>query len=379
MAASEHNRQGSVKNPDKNREIRNGNCRSKSCKKLKYAEQKCKELKSKEQKLTEQRLKEQRLTKQKLRKQKRKRRRLWLWGMTAVAFLLALWGLAAEEQVRILPDYPQVDITEYLNRQNLTEGEYSLLFQQTGLAPSGIDALRGEGRQAELLILQEKLFAEVPVICKANTLITREEKIAKEDRITEGNGLADPAEISAGGVTGQQEALYASIPCVEEGDILITFNSHFLGWRNGHAAMVVDAKRGLTLEASVLGSDTAVMSMEHWKQYPSFVVLRLKGADREERSAIAEYAGEQMTGVPYRLTAGWGDWIYSAECASSQVSDTPTGEAITGTQCAHLVWYVYEQFGYDLDSDGGLVVTPRDLYESPMLEVVQVYGMRIVP
>ena len=31
--------------------------------------------------------------------------------------------------------------------------------------------------------------------------------------------------------------------------------------------------------------------------------------------------------------------------------------------------------GYDLDSDGGFVVTPDDLYHSDLLELVQIYGI----
>ena len=103
-----------------------------------------------------------------------------------------------------------------------------------------------------------------------------------------------------------------------------------------------------------------MVSMEHWTHYPSFAVLRLKNTSEQERKAIADKAREQMTGIPYHLTAGI--WKENA-----------------GTQCAHLVWYAYHQFGYDLDSDGVLIVTPRDLYDSPLLEVIQIYGMPIVP
>ena len=276
---------------------------------------------------------------------KHKKRKLWLWGMTAVAFLLILWGVAAENGARTLPSYPQIDITEYLNQKKLSADDYTILFRQTGLARSGVDALRSEGRERELLFLQEKLFAEVPVECTPNTIITREERIA-----------------------GGQDDIYTSIPYVENGDILVTFNSHALGWRNGHAAIVVDAEKRLTLEARVLGSDSIVMSMEHWKTYPSFVVLRLKDATKEERAAIAEFAGNSIVDIPYHLTAGLGKKLFNND-----------GQTITGTQCAHLVWYAYQQFGYDLDSNGGLIVTPHDLYKSPLLEVVQVYGMPILP
>lgn len=83
--------------------------------------------------------------------------------------------------------------------------------------------------------------------------------------------------------------------------------------------------------------------------------LRLKDVPAQTRAEIADYARENLTGVPYRLSAGM--W------------DAP------GTQCAHLVWSAYSRFGYDLDSDGGRIVTPKDLYESPLLEIVQIYGM----
>ena len=266
-------------------------------------------------------------------KRKRTKRRLWLWGLTAVAFLLVLWGVAAEEDARYLPEYPRVNIEEYLYKGSLSDEDYDLLFQQTGLAPPGVDALRGKGRQTQLLKLQEQFFAQVPIVCRANTILTREERIA-----------------------ARTDA--ALIPYVEEGDILITFNSHAFGWRNGHAAMVVDAENRVTLEAQVLGRDTAVVSLESWTYYPSFAVLRLKKATLQERQEIANWALNNMADIPYRLTAGL--WQQNK-----------------GTQCAHLVWYSYHHFGYDLDSDGGLIVTPRDIYNSPILEVIQVYGMPV--
>lgn len=286
------------------------------------------------------------------------KRRLGLLGITAVAFLLLLWGTAAEKQTRYTPVYEMVDIEEYLHKEELSQEEYILLFRQTGLARVAVDELRAKGRQEELLTLQEKFFKQVPIECRANTIISREERIV-------GNSIAeDSVTISAERTLESTRDRYADIPHVENGDILITFNCHVLGWRNGHAAIVVDAEKGLTLEARVLGTDSEVISMEHWKQYPSFVILRLKSVEQAQRAKIAEYAKTQMTGMPYRLTAGWGDWMYP--------------EALTrGTQCAHLVWSAYHAFGYDLDSDGGMIVTPHDLYESDLLEFVQVYGMPI--
>jgi len=44
------------------------------------------------------------------------------------------------------------------------------------------------------------------------------------------------------------------------------------------------------------------------------------------------------------------------------------------THCAHLVWRAFKQFGIDLDSNGGKIVKPQDIANSPHLEVVQIYG-----
>lgn len=291
--------------------------------------------------------------------QKHKKRKLWLWGITAVAFLLWLWTIDAEQQARCTPEYNKVNIEDVIRKDRLTEEEYVLLFRQTGLAAVAVDTLRAEGREMELPVLQDKFFAEIPIECKPNTIISREERITDKDELKQSYSVAAERAVKL------PKNNRAHIPYVENGDILITFNSHVLGWRNGHAAIVVDADRGLTLEARVLGTDSAITSMEHWECYPSFAVLRLKGAGERERADIAAYALENMIKRPYRLTAGWGDWMYPENMTE-------------GTQCAHLVWSAFDHFNYNLDSDGGWIVTPRDIFESSLLEVIQVYGMPIL-
>lgn len=175
------------------------------------------------------------------------------------------------------------------------------------------------------------------------------------------------------------------IPVLEDGDILITFNSHFLGWRNGHAAIVIDADKGRTLEALTLGQNSSVRSVESWENRPAFAVLRLRDATVEKRAEIADYAEDNLEELPYRLTAGMWDWTsVLRKTEDYRAMEVPVAEAegitetasLTGTHCAHLIWYAYDKFGYNLDSDGGLIVTPRDLYDSPLLEIVQVYGMK---
>jgi len=250
-----------------------------------------------------------------------------IWG------ILHLWELCAEKGAHYTPDYPRVNLQLYVKKEKLEKGDYELLFKQTGLGPAAINTLWDEGRREEIVRVQEYFFEEVAVSCERNTVISKEESLHKD---------------------GGDYKVY--IPVIDEGDILLTFNTHVFGWRVGHAALVVNAQEQKTLEARVLGTDSTVMTMSHWEKYPSFVVLRLKGIPLEECSLIAENALHKLQGVPYSLHAGL------------------LGQG-KGTHCSHLVWSAFKQYGYDLDSDGSWPVTPRDIFESPLLEIVQVYGM----
>lgn len=302
--------------------------------------------------------------------------------------ILAIWSYSVEEDVHFTPDYPMEDITPYLDKGMLTGEEYETLYQQTGLSRLAVDCLREQNRSEELLAVQERFFAEVKTSCEWSWFIFRETLRQQEN--------SEEAQVAASAQPKDDTGMF---PELEDGDILITFNSHFFGWRNGHAAIVVDAEAGRTLEALMLGRDSAILSVDDWMDRPSFAVLRLSGASKEERAQIAEYAERELVQLPYRLSAGiWEAEAYDAgeydagacdtgECNTeacdtrayetrAECAETDGGAAeLSGTQCAHLIWYAYEQFGYDLDSDGGLLVTPRDLYESPLLEVVQIYGM----
>ena len=261
---------------------------------------------------------------------------------------LLLWQEGTEPKAYIKPQYSKENIELLINKKVLTENDYKLLFRQTGLGPAAVDFLRSNNRQQELGELQALFFAEVEVECEANTIISKEERIEEVKLPIKDRGRA-------------------KIPYVEAGDILITFNCHAFGWRNGHAALVVEAEDRLALAARVRGTDSSIGAMAHWERYPSFAVLRLKGASKEQRAEIAAYAAENLIDVPYRLEAGVWERVWKSEKEA----------ALSGTQCAHLIWYTYQHFGYNLDSDGGVIVTPRDLYESPLLEVIQIYGMNI--
>ena len=153
-----------------------------------------------------------------------------------------------------------------------------------------------------------------------------------------------------------RKMLQAELPPLEDGDILVTDSTYCLLYRHGHAAIVVDASRGLTLESYGVGTRSRLSAVSEWRRYPHVLVLRLD-APKEVRSAIAGYAKEKMTGLPYRLITG-------------MVDDKDMKGNYWGTQCAHLVWAAFDAMGYDIDGDGGWLVTPADFTKSGLLRIV---------
>lgn len=267
----------------------------------------------------------------------------------ALWLALTLWTEHAEAGAHYTPECAKADLGPILQKGKLASADYVVLFQQTGMARAGVDELYASGRQWMLLGLQERFLAEAEVECSCGDFFIRSERLTDFREV-----------VHDGNMAGMPESPdFYFLPTVQNGDILITFSGHIFGWRSGHAAIVVDARERLTLEAIMPGCDSRICSLDEWREYPGFALFRLRGASEEERARIADYARECLTGLPYRLTAFAGmDGIEEA-----------------GTQCAHLVWYAYRHFGYDLDSDGGFVVTPGDLYRSDLLELIQIYGL----
>lgn len=318
---------------------------------------------------------------------KRKCLFLFLWfSLFVFAFWLGAWTAWAERHAHYTPEYAKADIGPILQKENLEESDYKLLLRQTGLTRLGVDELRQNGRQSEMLYLQERFFAEVEMVCLRDLFIVQSERLLSVEmpRVFESTVQEIP-------VAGRREVQLTSgvenstasdfLPTVQTGDILISFSGHVFGWRNGHAAIVVDAEKGLTLEAITLGSDSRICDMGKWGEYPCFALLRLKGATPEERTAIAEYAAEKLVGISYRLFSFSGDSKVDGHHGSVKDWENVAqmvGEPLTGTHCSHLVWSAYAHYGYDLDSDGGWVVTPRDIFDSDLLEVVQIYGLNPV-
>ena len=264
-----------------------------------------------------------------------------------LVLLVVLQGPFAHRRTPFVPDYPQQDLDPILAKDQLSPAEYDTLFQQTGLARPAVDHLLtlGDAGRAQIEYIQSQFFAPVTVVCDSLW-----GEFTKEDHLVGPDG---------------EHAWAPPIADLETGDVILTFSTHSAGWRHGHAGLVVDdAGDGVTLEAVLIGTDSEQVPAWHWRNYSNYMVLRLKDRTPELTQAIADYALEHLDGVPYHLTSGFLG-------GKAPEPDAP----FFGVHCDYLVWYAFQAFGFDLDSDGGRLVTTDDMARSPLLEVVQVYGM----
>lgn len=278
--------------------------------------------------------------------------------------LLAYWlflEIIVEYDQRFVPAYEKVSLEEILEQGKVSGSDKALdpnkdselfreLYLQTGLGTDTLEeilALNGDAALRRLQLHQDNFFNPRDILCRKITPITGEEKNADE----EGN-LVPGFEI-------QQ---------IRTGDIFLSFSTHSLGWRHGHSALVINGDTGRTLEAVVLGRNSEAQRAEKWPEYPTFLQIRLSDealdqlgiSRREAEERLAEVGEEKLTDVPYGLLTGmFGKYV----------------PEIRETQCSHLVWYAYYELGLDIDSDGGWLVTPRDIAGSPYFEVVQIVGL----
>ncbi len=109
-----------------------------------------------------------------------------------------------------------------------------------------------------------------------------------------------------------------------------------------------------------MGNPSDFQNISKWETYPTFIQLRLKDDPKMDAEKIAKYAKESICGISYGLVAG---------------IPKKAPDIIKKTQCAHLVWYPYMHFGYDIDSNGSWLVIPKDIANSDYFQVVQVYGV----
>ena len=276
----------------------------------------------------------------------RRKRNILLKTTAAIAItflILFISGFFIEGQGAWSPDYPKIELGSMIDQEELSENDYKIILLQTGLGKAATDKIvadyeAGAARENTLNGYQDDFFSSGSYKSRKIGVITFEDDNSNENgEIVKGFDFAD----------------------LRNGDVLISMTTHSLGWRHGHAAIVTDASDGETLEAVLLGTDSMLQNIEKWQSYSNCIILRLKDNTDGVSEEIAEYAKDTMYDVPYGLFTGIPD---------------KAPEIIRKTQCAHLIWYPYYHFGYDIDSDGSWLVTPKDIANSDLFEIVQVYG-----
>ncbi len=252
-----------------------------------------------------------------------------------IAFVLVIRHIICINTAFYLPDYPKKDIS-YIESGNISSKNYEELFLQTGLSPTAINSFLKKDNGADIIYKLQKGIFTKPDIDKNYIAFP----VTAEERIS--NPPTKMAEL-------------------KRGDILVTFNTNTLDWRHGHLGLVTNADYGIILEHMAVGETSCLSSAAAWGKYPAFAILRYP--DEEAADMAADYAEEKLADIGYSIFAG---------LIKKDKSDMQT---VDSSHCSHIVWQAYKAVGIDLDSNGGRIVTPRDVAMSDKLEALQIYGL----
>lgn len=250
-----------------------------------------------------------------------------------IALVLEIGVLVRSQYEAYLPDYDKIDISGILKKTELSDEDYETLFLQTGLTRLGVDGLLEKGLVSKILKIQNQYFKEQDYYLNSFAPFTGYLRRKTSPTVTE----------------------FASL---ENGDILYSPTTYFSFARLGHTSLVVDAKRGYMAQASGFGSPVKYVHVNYFFARPAFAILRVNTSLGE---SVTSYTRNELMGLRYNLLAGiFGD---------------KAPENLNSTHCSHFIWYAYMQNGVDLDSSGGKIVTPDDIFYSENVSVVQIYGI----
>ncbi len=232
---------------------------------------------------------------------------------------------------RFVPDYDRVDIVPVLEKSELSNEDYKLLYYQTGLSKSGLNDTLAERGIDGVLEFQDGVFGEYKVNDYKFAPFCHYYSINKKMPI---------------------------VP-VQNGDIIVSSSTEFSFWSVGHCAMVVDAENGVVVEAIGIGSESKYGTLSSILRRGNFIILR-PTVEPKVLNKIIDYTTSNLIGIKYDPTIG----ILSRKYV----------EDIKYTHCAHIFWYAFYKHGIDIDSNGGPVVTPKDISHSEHFKLIQVSG-----
>ena len=262
------------------------------------------------------------------------------YTLTTFAILLAIYlflGFLASRNMFYVPVSDAIDLIPILTQTTYSEADYTCLFEQTGLAPPVINELRAEPDFiAQMLRFQSNYLKSINIKKTNMNSLTRLDKVLDHE--------------------GTMHRAFELAP-YHNGYIFLTKSTYTANWRHGHAGIVVDEKRGKILESLEPGTKSMEQNISRWEFYPTFKMMRLKDAPQSYLNQIADYARTHLIDIPYNI-----------------FSFKNQGVVPKSTHCSSIVWQAFKHFGIDLDSNGGLIVTPEDLARSPYLETLQIFG-----
>lgn len=262
-----------------------------------------------------------------------------------IYIVLQLQSSVIVKHSHYMPDYKMINLDTYVNKEHLYEADYKTLFYQTGLSPRAIDMLKNESDFSEKLkCYQRNFFADIDVKTDNNPFLTRTEYACNN--------------------SGQTISGFELAP-LDKGYILYTPSSTTIGWQNGHIALVTDAEKQSIFEAFAPGTKSGLSPDNHWTTYPAFIMLKVKehilSVDKQLIPNVVNTINSTLTDLPYSLFAG--------------ILSPKNPLEVECSQCAHILWYAFKSNGLDLDSNSGAIVTPSNIADCVLLEVVQIYGV----
>ena len=231
------------------------------------------------------------------------------------------------------PTYEQENLSELLEKDELTDEDYAALYRQTGLTKIGVDRILTRETRDYIHLIQQDYFDKTePQYDIFGTFI---------------------------GSFEREMGHYSYVP-LEDGDVVCCLSTYLSFFHIGHCGIVVSGEFNLLAESEGYSSVMETVHATEFFNAASFVVLRVK-TDEKTKAQVTNYVMEQMLGTRYDFLTG--------------IFEPKATEPLRATHCSHAVWYAYNRFGIDLDSDGGKIVSPRQLALSPFVEVVQIRGI----
>lgn len=254
-------------------------------------------------------------------------------------FLLVSYFYIIVKSAYFSPSSQAIDLLPIIMSNQLTEADYTLIYEQTGIAKPLYEELKTMPNFTEKM-----LKFQADYLKKKRVKWVYLPPITFEERLTTANGQF---------TTGFDIGPY------HNGYIFFTKAAHSLGWHHGHTGIVIDEKHGKTLEAISIGKGCKEQNVSKWQYYPTFKMMRLKDTSLEQLNQIALYSSQHLRNATYHLLC---------------IKHNDANFMPTKTQCALLIWQAFYHFGYDLNALNERFITPKSLASSPLLEVLQNYG-----